>query len=181
MPRPSVRFASRTNVYLVPSLSDMTDKEIASVWTSKEESKSIQHDMVKTIRAMRSRSTKRLDQDDVVCHRGLEHMLSPQHMENRKSSKESVIDAVLDEQDLQFDAGIYDESRLAMASALTSKQASVRALVLAEVDAAYVRHMRTDPSPHSPGSSLEGKEDRHIHMKEGTHTSSTSWQCNTVY
>ena len=137
--RRKVNFSRRTETHLVPSLSEMSDEEIALTWTNEVDNKRMKEDTIKNVKAMWCKTATRSDKG--LCFRGLEHMQSSKHLEHHKNIKDQAIDAVLDEQDRQFDAGINDESKLAEAHVVISKQAQDTALALANIDAAYAGRM----------------------------------------
>ena len=134
-----MRFANRSKVYLVPALADMTDAEIDRTWTTDEDSKSTQLEIVEAIRAMREGTEH--DNEDRVCIRGLEHMRSAAHLEQRKINKECVLRAVLDEQEQQWSTGKDDVEEIANASVHNSKWARESAASLGKADAESARRL----------------------------------------
>ena len=136
----SVQFANRTRIYLIPSINDMSEEAKSEIWgTDEQDKEEAEEDIVKTIRAMRS--GKKTEEDDRFCSRGLEHMQSAAHMEQRRINKDCAFDAVLDEQDRQWSAGHSDDDAdaIANASASASQWAREKALQMGASDEAYVR------------------------------------------
>jgi len=121
----------------------MTDKEISSTWTTDEDSKRNEDDIIKTVKAMRQTSSSRTKQndDDNMCFRGLEHMQCKEILQQRKVNKESVIDTVLDEQERQWDANVHDDTKIAAASISVSKSAVQNAVTAGRSDAAHSHRM----------------------------------------
>jgi len=125
----------------------MTADEVSAAWPSVEDATESQEGLLKNIRAMRQTRTNYRndnddDDDDDICSRGLEKMQSAEKLGQRKLMKERVVDAVLDEQDLQEEAGIYDDAALGEASMCNSRWARDKARTMGESDAAYVRRSR---------------------------------------
>lgn len=138
--RRSVGFAKRTQVFLVLHLADYTDEEISSAWTNDQDIKNNQSDVVNTIKLVRRNANNELRQQ--LCVRGLEAMTSVERLQERRTNKESVINAVLDEQDRQWDdEGDYptDWDKISQASREYSSSANDRAQMLGASDAAAAR------------------------------------------
>lgn len=137
----SVNFSRRTRVYLVPTLGELSNQEFYAVYGSNEDSRTNQAGVVDSIRNMRLGVR---ESDDTYTCRGLEHMRSQAHMNQRKINKDMLFDAVLDEQDRQIGEGIVDEEALAEVAARMSQRARDAALALASSDEAYVRRYRKE-------------------------------------
>ena len=114
------------------------------MWVTQADEKASQADVVKNI--MRLRRGGPLDHhDEEHCGRGLEHMRSQAHMDQRRANKEAVTHGVLDLQDEHFEADVFDEAALAEVGASASLWARERAFQLAAQDEAYVRlHVRPE-------------------------------------
>ena len=117
----SVGFTKRTRIYLVESLSDFSDSEIDAVWITPEESKASLADVAKNIRAMRSNAAE--DDSLGLCFRGLEAMRSASILQTSKSNKEKHIDAILDEQDRQWEEAEISHDKIGKVSQSSSEQA----------------------------------------------------------
>ena len=137
----SVNFSRRTRVYLVPTLGEMSNQEFYAVYGSDEDSRTNQAGVVDSIRNMRVGVP---EFDDTYTSRGLEHMRSQAHMDQRKIKKDMLFGAVLDEQDRQISEGIVDDEALAEVAARMSQRAKDAALALASSDEAYVRRYRKE-------------------------------------
>mmetsp|Transcript_7824 Transcript_7824/g.17053 ORF Transcript_7824/g.17053 Transcript_7824/m.17053 type:complete len:179 (+) Transcript_7824:70-606(+) len=137
-----VRFSPRTKVYLVPHLSDMTAKEIAAVYMTDRDTKATQEDLVNTVKAMRSANRVT---DCNYCSRGVEQLASAQAINDRQVAKRRVIDAVLDEQDEQYEAGFYNEAKIAEKARNCSQQAVEVAIKRGASDSSFVdSHVREE-------------------------------------
>ena len=137
----SVNFSRRTRVYLVPTLGEMSNQEFYAVYGSDEDSRTNQAGVVDSIRNMRLGVR---ESDDTYTCRGLEHMRSQAHMDQRRINKDMLFDAVLDEQDRQIGEGVIDDEALAEIAARMSQRARDAALALASSDEAYVRRYRKE-------------------------------------
>ena len=137
----SVNFSRRTRVYLVPTLEEMSSQEFYAVYGSDEDSRTNQAGVVDSIRNMRLGVR---ESDDTYTCRGLEHMRSQAHMDQRRINKDMLFDAVLDEQDRQIGEGVIDDEALAEIAARMSQWARDAALALASSDEAYVRRYRKE-------------------------------------
>ena len=137
----SVDFSRRTRVYLVPTLEEMSSQEFYAVYGSDEDSRTNQAGVVDSIRNMRLGVR---ESDDTYTCRGLEHMRSQAHMDQRRINKDMLFDAVLDEQDRQIGEGVIDDEALAEIAARMSQRARDAALALASSDEAYVRRYRKE-------------------------------------
>ena len=93
--------------------------------------------MVRVIRAMRKREVKE-GTTSSDCTRGLDHLKSPAILQRRQRNKSALIDAVLDEQDRQWEKGNarYDACSIALASSLRSRSPVDDAISLGASDAA---------------------------------------------
>ncbi len=139
-----LRFANRTKIYLIPTIDELREEEVEAMWVTQADEKASQADVVKNI--MRLRRGGPLDHhDEEHCGRGLEHMRSQAHMDQRRANKEAVTHGVLDLQDEHFEADVFDEDALAEVGTSASLWARERALQLAAQDEAYVRlHVRPE-------------------------------------
>ena len=124
--RPSVRFAKRTRIYLVESLSDFSDAEIDAVWITPEENKASLADVAKNVQAMRRNATE--DHSHGLCFRGLESLKSASIVQATKINKEKHIDAILDEQDRQWEEAEISHDEIAKISETSSEQARQHAV-----------------------------------------------------
>ena len=134
----SVSFAKKTLVIHHISIDDMTDEEIDTAWITPEEKKVNQADVVRNLKYMRQRPEAVTEQNG-LCERGLEHLRSQASMKTRSMIKKKVVDAVLDEQDYQFDNNLCNDVTIRKVALHFSKISADRAHSLAQLDAEYVR------------------------------------------
>lgn len=143
-----VASCQQTRVYLPLHLNDMTDEEIKSAYISEEDTTRIQADVIETVKVMMHESAGSAATPTAVfndrCVRGLEDFQSQEHRNTRKEAKEAVIDAVMDEQEGQFDQGILDEARVAKASKSSSEDEDGIALERAASDAAFAANSHVE-------------------------------------
>ena len=112
------------------------------MWVTQADEKASQADVVKNIMRLRQGGPED-HHDEEHCGRGLEHMRSQAHMDQRRMNKEAVTNGVLDLQDEHFDADVFDEDALAEVAASASRWARELAVQRAAQDEAYVRlHVR---------------------------------------
>ena len=143
----AVRFAVRFTHIPTISIDDMSDEEHRATYDTDEDGTNRQQSLVECIAAMRTLSLTETEFEEQHNHtsRGIEMMMSHQSIQQAKARKMAVIDAVLDEQDDQFDQGYFDANRLAQVSteAGNAHNSTQRALEAAAADQAYVNdHVR---------------------------------------
>ena len=122
----TVGFAKRTRIYLIESLADFSDAEIDAVWITPEENKASLADVAKNVQAMRRNAAE--DDSQGICFRGLEALQSASILQTSKSNKEKHVDAVLDEQDRQWEEAEISHEGIAKVSEVSSEQARQRAV-----------------------------------------------------
>lgn len=149
----AVAFNRSVRIFTIVSLSEMTEQEFDSSFLTEDDQSRIKIDSNESILAMRRNKAE----DDEVCFRGLEHLRSVAHLEQRKINKECVLQAVLSEQERQRtqqqeeDETNDEEEALADASRTTSKWSCDLALANGASDAARVRSiLREDILPRRP-------------------------------
>ena len=139
-----LRFANRTRIYLIPTIEELRQEEYEAMWVTQADEKASQADVVKNIMRLRQGGPED-HHDEEHCGRGLEHMRSQAHMDQRRMNKEAVTNGVLDLQDEHFDADVFDEDALAEVAASASRWARELAVQRAAQDEAYVRlHVRPE-------------------------------------
>lgn len=143
--RRTARFASAEDLITVmPTtiIDDLSDEEYKSTYCTEEDMADTQRDLAECITTIRSLSVcdNELEKEHNHTIRGIEIMTSRETIQNAMQRKMAVIDAVLDEQDEQFDRGIFDADRLAEVSlrAGSAHGTTQRALEVATADEAYV-------------------------------------------
>ena len=117
----SVGFAKRTRIYLVESLSDFSDAEIDAAWITPEENKTSLADVAKNVQVMRRNATE--DHSQGLCFRGLEALKNASILQATKTNKEEHVDAILDEQDRQWEEAEISHDEIAKISETSSEQA----------------------------------------------------------
>lgn len=127
----------------VESIRNLSAEEITSTWYTKEQCAEIKRKARKIARCMaKAKSSKgckkaRAILDAGLCTRGLELLASLEVATDRKEQKDSVVGAVLNEQQRQRRAnmgGALDSCAIATASRTYSEQAKGRALLLGASD-----------------------------------------------
>lgn len=91
----TVIFDPNIHVFFVPALSDMTRKELASYFWNDADIERSQEETVRVIRAMRSNEAT---DENGLCSRGLEHLTSQAHLEQRSVNKDMVLNSIFQEQ-----------------------------------------------------------------------------------
>ena len=135
----SVTFAPTTMIVHHISILDMTDEEIGATWISPHEKHSAQREAKETIKCMRN-CPSQVTEENQMCERGLEHHRTPAMKRTREAIKRSVCNAVLDEQDDQYqNSWTPNPEAIRQASLYISRASTERALRFAEADAKYVR------------------------------------------
>lgn len=175
----SIRFKPEISLLPIPTLASMSDEQLEALYYCDEASSSrIYQDVVTNIHHMQRQPHHhdRLDDDDnhdsssssspSYCPRGLEHAQSSEHCRSLKAERDALYDALLNEQDRQWevhsgdsvtgssvvDYEDYDVSseRLAQISRRHSAGAVQRALRLAQADADFVASYNPPPPPSPP-------------------------------
>lgn len=180
-PRPrlpkEVSFAQSARIYLVPSLSEFSQKQLHQLWLQDKEEEASRDAVVSDVVIMRRLHKKGYSireilsgsenesTDDATCFRGIEHMVTSDTSRERKSRRQRALCAVLVEQERQRQMGESDPSLIASASLHATKYARDRAIELATGDLRYVvKHvvptmrMKRLNSTQSSASSSFGKE-----------------------
>ena len=154
LPRPSVPpptsntqkrvgFERKTKIYLIPSLSEYTDDEIDACWIGEEDTKISQDELASTIMLLRQNNGSIPgDRQDDLTIRGIEHLCTQAAMERRKATRQTHINAVLDEQDDHWDkhATVEDqEEAIQQVSSIWSARSTVDAIARAAQDEAFLR------------------------------------------
>ena len=96
-----------------------------------------QHDIVTSITGARTHGINA----EGICIRGLEYLVNPSDIQDRHAAKERHYDAILDEQDSQWDAGVFptDWDAIAETSLCTSQESRDRAQMMGAKDAVAAR------------------------------------------
>ena len=157
-PRPrrprQVDFNSRAQMYLVPSLSEYTDGEIKACFTNNQDNKRNQLDIVNNVTKARMHGPTA----EGICVRGLEYLVDPKLVQERKIAKERHYDAILDEQDRQWDADVFptDWDAIAKVSLQSSKKSRDRAQMMGAKDAVIARRINGSASATNANNNNNG-------------------------
>ena len=146
--RKQVSFDPRTRIYLHLHLADFSQDEHAASFLTEEDMDRIQLENVDTISRLRSQINNHETQvgggdvnEDVSSDftaRGLEVMASTESVLAHQATKHAVIDAVMDEQDEQFDGEYCDHDRIAMVYMAETSDSARAAHIRGTLDAMYV-------------------------------------------
>uniref|UniRef100_A0A7S4NH43 Uncharacterized protein n=1 Tax=Odontella aurita TaxID=265563 RepID=A0A7S4NH43_9STRA len=144
-----VNFDEAVKIYLVPIHTEFSQEERDALWLGRTDFDVIQAGIRRTVKAIRrqKRHSSRTvghndDEEESVCDRGLEHLRSAAHMEQRKINKDCCVSAVFGEQKRQRSLKCYDDVALAEASMDGSQWARQKAQEEGMRDAAAVRELR---------------------------------------
>ena len=145
-----VSFATSARIYLVPGLSEFTQKQIHQIWLQDEEEEASRDAVVSDVVIMRrlykkGYSIKEIlsgreneSTDDATCFRGIEHMVTSDASREKKARRKRAVRAVLVEQERQHQMGEEKPDLIASASLHATKYARDRAIEIASGDLRYV-------------------------------------------
>ena len=145
-----VSFAPSARIYLVPGLSEFTQKQIHQIWLQDEEEEASRDAVVSDVVIMRrlykkGYSIKEIlsgreneSTDDATCFRGIEHMVTSDASREKKARRKRAVRAVLVEQERQHQMGEEEPDLIASASLHATKYARDRAIEIASGDLRYV-------------------------------------------
>ena len=138
-----VGFERKTKIYLIPSLSEYSDDEIDACWIGEDDNKISQAELATTIVLCRQNNGSiPRDRHDDLTIRGIEYLCTQAAMERRKATRHAHINAVLDEQDDQWDkhATVEDqEEAIQQVSSTWSARSTNEAIARAAQDEAFLR------------------------------------------
>ena len=129
-----VHFAPKIRCRDVPHFSYYSKELHEQVWMSEAEFLIIRASAKATVKLMMSRREISQYDLDEFCPRGLEDR-TRQGLRERSRNKEAVRDAVLKEQEAQWDEDVYDPEFLAAVSLSRSRDSSEKAWQRAQLDA----------------------------------------------
>lgn len=144
-----VQFNNSVRVQAIPSLADMSLKEIEATWQTDEDEATSQAEVVNSIRAMRLQNTSTMASEH-CCTRGLEHLASKAINQYLQQRRERSIRAVLDEQRTQKRQ--HDPERLRVVSEKHTKEARIDAIMYGSIDSEFVHQMHRKSSQESAKS-----------------------------
>lgn len=138
----SVTFAPKSRCLNIPSHRDMSRAEKEMVWMTPQETKAIDADVVKTVRdARKGRLPTSFDEN--VSIRGLENIICPIALQQKKARQANRINAVLDAQEEAWANGVHlaNPKLLKAISEKYSQEDVDKAIMQAASDEAYCRGM----------------------------------------
>lgn len=148
-----VSFASDVqDVGTVPSRSEFTEKEFGDTWYTKYDLKTMKSDFIVTIKKM----AKNLPLADDEEARGLEHK-TPHGSRSRTDNRYQAMDAILDEQERQWDQGRKDPEYLAKLYRQSSAHCQMTAYLIAEKDADYVKQLLEEDKSRDVKEEVQGE------------------------
>ena len=141
----TVHLLNKTKIYLIPTADELSPEEFEATYRTPQDEIKTQQELVTTIMiARQNHGQVPHELQDEYTTRGIEHMAYDDngHSQRRKAIKKQVIDAVLDEQDLQFDlyeagktpAAISDPTKIATISSRNSQGCRMAAVRLGSDD-----------------------------------------------
>ena len=150
MPHPrlprQVGFNGRTLVYLVFSLDEYTGQELEACFTTDQDNERNQLDIINNVTKVRMHGPTA----EGICIRGLEYLVDSRLYRERKIAKERHYDAILDEQNRQWDANVLptDWDAIAKVSLQSSKKSREKAQMMGAKDAVIARQIRLADEAH---------------------------------
>lgn len=168
--RNSVRFAQEDELEQVIAPKDESvEVNVSEFWYTKDEYLLSQKARAFIVKMM-ERGMGSLEHDDELCPRGLEAR-TKLGSRRRRESIEASWDAVLGEQEKQWQEGRYNASALARVYFESSAQSAMVAYIAAKGDAEFV-HGKEDAEPRKPKRSQSEKKPIRV-MQRRSSTSST--------
>ena len=158
-----VQFNDNVRALVIPSLDDLTLREIEATWQTDEDKASSQADVVKSIRAMRLRDAPTTTSEH--CSRGLEHFRSKAINQRLQRRKERSIRAVLEEQRAQKSQ--HDPERLRLVSEMHTEEARIDAIVHGSIDSEFVHQMYHHKTSQKPAKSVLSLTDQVLRPSSG--------------
>lgn len=150
---PRVRFHPYTDLKLIETADELTAEEIERTWYSDEEYRTVKKQakailgytaLVRERGAAATAEQRKMASK--LCMRGLEHLDGPEVQAERRTRKDAVVNAVLDEQDRQEMDGalgsVQAEHAMSVASTIASKRARELALSAGTSDALAAASLR---------------------------------------
>ena len=147
-----IHFNPVTKVYSVPARWQMSNGETNAKRFKSSERKRRKLELMETLKAIRAGQILR--EEDGLCARGLEHLQSPTHLEQRNINKDFVNAAVLNEQERQRGERINIPDEIACAARYNSRWATEKALLLGLSDAMVVHQTNQTRQVIATGDAL---------------------------
>jgi hypothetical protein len=136
-PRKTVRFEPHVKVHDVGHIDDYSYEQISKIWYNDEDTAATKAECADTVRLMIAQQP--ID-TNTYCSRGLEYR-TPEGLRRRQRNKLIAIDAVLDEQDTQWDNDEDDVKFLATVYRECSLPCQAMAHRMAFCDERYVQSL----------------------------------------
>ena len=144
--RKQISFDPKTRIYLHLHLTDFSQEEYNASFLTNEDMDRIQLENVNTISHLRSQNNNHENQggdeeEDTSSEyttRGLEVMSSIESVQAHQQTKQAAIDAVMDQQDEQFDGEYCDHNRIAVVYLAETSDSARAACIRGASDATYV-------------------------------------------
>lgn len=136
-----LRFRLESNeVRHILHLQDLREEEVRAVWYAREDYEQIKMTLIPVIKKMMRGET--IEESNEMSSRGLEFRTREGALRRQKNKMEAWT-AVLDEQDRQVSAGLWDEEQLAKVYSTSSAKSRERAGAFGQLDAAVARSLVT--------------------------------------
>lgn len=150
-----VYFSDSVSGYYILNLDEYSEAEITKCWYTRKESKRMQEKHLEIVERMES--GKRCKRN--ASYRGLE---DKETQNIRETAIHSIVDAIMDEQEEQWLADIFDWDRFTEISKELSKESCELALKRAKRDEKEAKKLYKElPEGPSDGKSEDGAEDLH--------------------
>ena len=129
-----VTFSNNHDIRGVIRREDMTEDDFASIWYCKEDFKAMKRDYMPTLKKMAKELPLEFDEES----RGLEHK-TPKGSKRRHKNRLVSIDAVLREQDRQWERKLGDQGFIAELYIQATAHCRLEASIKAKEDEEYIR------------------------------------------
>ena len=127
-----VKFNSRVHLKKVSNRKSLPKGELKARWYTRKEFKEIRQVCFDTLKL--AKQNMPINEEEGFCVRGLEYKLKDAY-KDRQANKANVRHLVFEEQDYQFDAGIFDPDMIAHISEDTSRFCVALAIEQGRIDA----------------------------------------------
>ena len=118
---------------------EYTDEELEACFTTEQDNKRNQLDIVNNVTGARTHGVNA----EGICIRGLEYLVNPSDIQDRRTVKERHYDAILDEQDRQWDEDVFptDCDAIAKVAIANSQDSRDKAQMVVAKDAVVARRI----------------------------------------
>ena len=143
--RKSVSFAAKESlVRKIPASFELTEDDVETLWYTKEEFQLSRKSQMFIVKLM-ERGMSSLDEDEELCPRGLESRTRA-GARRKNEAIEASWDAVLGEQEKQWEEGRFNAWALARIHFEASALSSMEAFLAAKRDTQYVENLKKQES-----------------------------------